>query len=83
MVKLRQLLYRFLANRDGEHVVPYSYKYNSGAVFRSKLGTATADHPSQWLKTGNERDLRDFKITDEEKMRVKDEQTLDALRRKR
>ena len=83
VVKLRQLLYRFLANRDGEHVVPYSYKYNSGAVFRSKLGTATADHPSQWLKTGNEKDLRDFKITDEEKMRVKDEQALDALRRKR
>ena len=83
MVKLRQLLYRFLANRDGAHVVPYSYKYNSGAVFRSKLGTATADYPSQWLKTGKEKDLRDFKITDEEKMRVKDEQALDALRRKR
>ena len=83
VVKLRQLLYQFLENRDGEHVVPYSYKYNSGAVFRSKAGTKTADHPPQWLKTGNEKNLRDFKITDEEKLQVDDEQALDALRRKR
>ena len=79
-VGLRQRLHRLLADRKGRNVVPYSYKYNQGAVFRRDSGSPTADHPRHWLREGSEADLRDFKITDEEKLEVTDEAELARLR---
>ena len=80
VVGLRQRLHRLLADREGRNVVPYSYKYNQGAVFRRDSGSPTADHPRHWLREGAEADLRDFKITDEEKLEVTDETELARLR---
>lgn len=80
VVKLRKMLYNLLENNEGRHVVPYTYKYNKGAVFRSAGRSPTASHPRQWLKQGTENDLRDFKITDEEKLGVRNEEELDKLR---
>jgi len=83
VVELRQELFRLLENERGEHVVPYTYKYNEGGVFRSVNGAPTAQHPANWVRDGTEPDLRDFKITDEEKLSVTDEKELDRLRRLR
>ena len=80
IVDLRRRLHRLLADNEGRNVVPYSYKYNRGAVFRNRSGSATAQHPPQWLREGTEPDLRDFKITDEEKLKVTDEAELARLR---
>ena len=80
VVDLRQRLYRLLTNNEGRNVIPYSYKYNQGAVFRRDTATSTAGHPPNWLKEGAEDDLRDFKITDEEKLEVTDEAELARLR---
>ena len=80
VVNLRQRLHGLLTNGEGQNVVPYSYKYNQGAVFRNGMATSTATHPPHWLKQGSEADLLDFKITDEEKLEVPDEAELARLR---
>ena len=80
VVTLRQRLYRLLTNSEGQNAIPYSYKYNQGAVFRNGMATSTATHPPYWLKQGTEADLLDFKITDEEKLEVTDEAELARLR---
>ena len=80
VVTLRQRLYRLLTNSEGQNVIPYSYKYNQGAVFRNGKATSTATHPAHWLKQGSEAELLDFKISDEEKLEVTDEAELARLR---
>ena len=80
IVRLRQQLHLMLRNDDGRNVVPYSYKYNEGAIFRRRAGSPTAEHPPHWQKDGNEEELRDFKITDEEKLEVSGEAELERLR---
>ena len=80
VVDMRLRLHRMLTNDEGRNVVPYSFKYNQGAVFRRDSGSATAGHPPNWRKEGKEADLRDFKITDEEKLKVTDEAELARLR---
>ena len=80
IVDLRRRLHGMLTNDEGRNVVPYSYKYNQGAVFRRETGSLTAGHPPNWRKEGTEADLRDFKITDEEKLEVTDEAELARLR---
>lgn len=48
-IDLRSRLFSQLANRKGEHVVPYSYRYSAGVVLRDKDGPKAAEFPSQWL----------------------------------
>ena len=80
VVELRRQLHALLTNDAGRNVVPYSFKYNQGAVFRNREASPTASHPQDWLRKGNEADLVDFKITDEEKLQVTDEADLAHLR---
>ena len=80
VVELRRQLHDLLTNDEGRNVVPYSFKYNQGAVFRNGEASPTAAHPPNWLKEGTETDLLDFKITDEEKLNVTDEAELARLR---
>ena len=80
VVELRRQLHGLLANADGQNVIPYSFKYNEGAVFRNGSAAPTAAHPPNWLKDGTENDLLDFKITDEEKLQITDEAELARLR---
>jgi arylsulfatase A-like enzyme len=51
---LRQRLYAALANRDGNHVVPFTERTSSGVVYRDKEGAGAASFPPEWLKTPNE-----------------------------
>ena len=80
VVELRRQLHELLTNDEGRNVVPYSFKYNQGAVFRNGEASPTAAHPPDWIKEGTEADLLDFKITDEEKLEVTDEAELARLR---
>lgn len=47
-IDLRARLFAKLANDKREHVVPYTYRYSSGLVWRDKDGPKAADFPSQW-----------------------------------
>ncbi len=80
VVELRRQLHALLTNDEGRNVVPYSFKYNQGAVFRNRDASPTAGHPQDWLRAGGEADLVDFKITDEEKLEITDEAELARLR---
>jgi len=80
IVELRRQLHALLTNNEGRNVVPYSFKYNQGAVFRNRQASPTAAHPPNWLREGSEADLVDFKITDEEKLQITDEAELARLR---
>jgi arylsulfatase A-like enzyme len=53
-VDLRRRLYAALANREGRHVVPYTQRTGSGAVYRDKDGSGAAPFPPEWLKSPNE-----------------------------
>jgi arylsulfatase A-like enzyme len=50
-IDLRHRLYDALANRSGKHVVPFTERFSSGAVFRDKDGPGAAPFPPQWLKS--------------------------------
>lgn len=53
---LRQRLYTSLANRDGKHVVPFTQRLSSGAVYRDKSGPGAAPFPPEWLRSPNAMD---------------------------
>lgn len=50
---LRHALFEQLANRRGQHVVPYTEKTSSGLVHRDVNGTHAADFPPQWYVQPN------------------------------
>jgi len=61
---MRDRLYRRLQNREGEHVVPYTKKFSSGAVYRHEKRSKSAPFPEEWQRTGEEDDLRNFMTPD-------------------
>jgi arylsulfatase A-like enzyme len=61
---MRDRLYRRLQNRDGQHVVPYTKKFSSGAVYRHENRSKSAPFPEEWQRTGEEGDLRNFMTPD-------------------
>ena len=63
-VDLRRRLYVGLTDRDGEHVIPYTARYNAGIVFRHEAGTATAAFPDAWLRHEDAPDLLDGLVPD-------------------
>ena len=67
-VKLRKALFARLAE-DGEHSVPYTKKYSSGAVLRQIDRSKAAEFPEHWLRKGNEYDLRRFFTPDDRKLK--------------
>jgi len=62
--ELRDRLYRKLENRKGEHIVPYTRKFSSGAVLRHGERSKAAEFPENWLREGDEKDLRNFMVPD-------------------
>ncbi len=68
IVELRQKLYKLATNAKGEHVVPYTYKFNQGAVHRYIDGSKSAEFPEDWERVGDEADIKDYKIPDENKL---------------
>lgn len=62
--ELRGRLFSRLENRDGEHIVPYTEKFSSGAVYRHGDRSKAAEFPDEWLREGDESDLREFMVPD-------------------
>ncbi|MDE2563655.1 MAG: sulfatase [Sphingomonadales bacterium] len=56
---LRDALYRQLANRQGEHMIPYMERQSIGAVRRRKGGTGAAPFPESWYIEPNPTDRFD------------------------
>ena len=52
-IELRRALFAALANKGGQHVVPFTEKLSTGQVFRNMDGARAADFPSQWLRPSN------------------------------
>jgi hypothetical protein len=50
---LQKRLHAALEDESGRGVVPFTYKYNQGAVFRSEAGSDVADFPKRWVKPEN------------------------------
>jgi arylsulfatase A-like enzyme len=52
-LELRKALFAELANREGEHDIPYTARTSEGVVQRHKGGPGTASFPEQWLVEPN------------------------------
>ncbi len=55
-IELRKALFEQLANRTGQHVIPYSEKFNEGVVKRNKDGSKPGEFPPQWMSSPNRYD---------------------------
>lgn len=51
-VAMRAKLYASLADNTGDNAIPYSQKYNQGAVFRHPDRSRAAEFPDKWLREG-------------------------------
>ena len=51
-VEMRERLYTALADRQGNHAIPYARKVNQGAVFRHADRSKAAEFPDKWLRAG-------------------------------
>lgn len=51
-VELRKALYKSLTDRRGVNAIPYSEKFNQGAVFRHADRSQAAEYPEKWLRRG-------------------------------
>ena len=47
-VALRSALFAQMANREGQHVVPYTERFNTGMTLRNPEGSRAADFPKRW-----------------------------------
>ena len=61
---MRQRLYAALADRNGDNTVPYSRKFNQGAVFRHADRTKAAEYPEKWLRRGKADDRWEHVLPD-------------------
>ncbi|KXI27522.1 acetylglucosamine-6-sulfatase [Paraglaciecola hydrolytica] len=71
VANLRSRLFAKLEDNNGQHAVPYTERFSSGAVLREATRSKEATFPAQWLKVPNEKgDIpgsRDFMQTDEKR----------------
>ncbi len=49
-VAMREQLFATLANQRGEHAIPYTRKFNQGAVFRHEDRSRAAEFPEKWQR---------------------------------
>ena len=63
-VALRKRIYELSANQRGEHVVPYTERKHRGATFRDINSIEAANFPVEWLRKGDEVDLRELNYDD-------------------
>jgi arylsulfatase A-like enzyme len=62
-VAMRQRLYDLLGE-NGQHAVPFTRKFNSGAVFRNQAGASAATFPDRWMRKPGDPDLDQHFIPD-------------------
>jgi N-acetylglucosamine-6-sulfatase len=67
VAELRERLFAQLSNSSGQLVVPYTERFSSGAVFRNRSGTTSAEFPDEVLRDGVEKDLRYFMMPDKKR----------------
>ncbi len=60
LVNMRAELFKKLQNNQGQHTVPYTEKFSSGAVFREGSRSKAAEFPDDWLRNDDAKDLRQF-----------------------
>lgn len=70
-VKLRKELFSKLQNNKGEHSVPFTEKFSSGAIYRHGDRSKAAEFPQSWEREGSEADLRQFMKHDGKKLKGK------------
>jgi N-acetylglucosamine-6-sulfatase len=63
-VALRSKLYASLTDRQGRNAVPYTQKYNQGAVFRHADRSKAAEYPDKWLRRKNAPDRWEHVLPD-------------------
>ena len=63
-VEMRKQLYASLADREGNNAVPYTEKYNQGAVFRHSDRSQAAEYPDKWLRREDAPDRWEHVIPD-------------------
>jgi arylsulfatase A-like enzyme len=63
-VDLRARLYASLADQQGRNVVPYTQKFNQGAVFRHADRSKAAEYPDKWLRRQQAADRWEHVIPD-------------------
>ena len=51
-VRLREALYASLTDQNGVNAIPYTRKFNQGAVFRHADRSKAAEYPDKWLRRG-------------------------------
>ncbi len=51
---LQKRLHAAIERGDGKGEVPFTYKFNQGAVFRSETGAKAADFPQRWKRGPND-----------------------------
>lgn len=56
-VALREKLFSQLTAANGSHVIPYTRKFNSGAVFRNRKESRAAEFPDRWTRVPGDTDL--------------------------
>lgn len=70
-VDMRQQLYASLADRQGRNAVPYTQKFNQGAVFRHADRTKAAEFPDKWLRRQHADDRWEHVIPDSQEKSAK------------
>ena len=63
-VGLRKALYASLTDREGDNNIPYSEKFNQGAVFRHVDRSKAAEYPDKWLRGARAPDRWEHVIPD-------------------
>jgi arylsulfatase A-like enzyme len=65
-IALRKALFEQLANRQGEHTVPFTERTSRGVVRRDRSGTGASPFPDDWLVEPNRKDRYDDMFPDSE-----------------
>ncbi len=63
-LELQDRLHAAIANQDGKGNVPFTSKFNQGAVFRSVAGPEAAEFPERWLREDDAEDRLEHVIPD-------------------
>lgn len=63
-VAMREQLYASLTDHDGANTIPYSRKFNQGAVFRHLERSRAAEFPDKWLRDGGAPDRLEHILPD-------------------
>lgn len=63
-IAMQNRLHAAISNAKGEHVVPYTLKFNQGAVFRHPDRSKAASFPDKWMRNDDAPDKWEHAIPD-------------------